>query len=253
MSFAIVVVPAAPLRKKPSHKKEITNQLLFGEIMRVMKQKKNWSLIQSVHDFYRGWIRNNLIRQIDENLAAPSSFLAASLVNTIEINGEKMQIPFAANLPQFKNNKGCIAKVDYIFNGYAVDRNLSQPLAGEIKELAMQWLNAPYLWGGRTIFGVDCSGFTQVIFKMLGFDLLRDAKQQITQGMKVKSLKQARCGDLAFFKKKGKIVHVGILLSHQQIIHASGKVRIDSIDEKGIIHAETGVRTHLLAAIKRYW
>jgi cell wall-associated NlpC family hydrolase len=109
------------------------------------------------------------------------------------------------------------------------------------------------MWGGRTIFGVDCSGFVQVNYKMMGVDLLRDAWQQAQQGKTVKKLKEAVCGDLAFFDDKEEIVHVGILLGPEQIIHASGKVRIDTIDKKGIVHGHTGRRTHLLRSIKRYW
>ena len=115
----------------------------------------------------------------------------------------------------------------------------------------MEWLNAPYLWGGRSILGVDCSGFVQVNFKLMGIDLPRDAWQQAQTGEPVKKLKDAVKGDLAFFDDKDEIVHVGILLGTDSIIHASGKVRIDSMDKKGITNNETGKRTHSLRAIRR--
>ena len=101
--------------------------------------------------------------------------------------------------------------------------------------------------------GVDCSGFVQVNYKMMGIDLSRDAWQQAQQGKTVKKLKESLCGDLVFFDDKEEIVHVGILLSSDQLIHASGKVRIDAIDKKGIINSDTGKRTHYLRSIKRYW
>ena len=102
------------------------------------------------------------------------------------------------------------------------------------------------------MFGVDCSGFVQVNFKMMGIDLPRDAWQQAQEGRMVNKLKETVCGDLAFFDDKEEIVHVGILLGNEQIIHSSGKVRIDTIDKKGIINSDTGKRSHSLRVIKRY-
>jgi gamma-D-glutamyl-L-lysine dipeptidyl-peptidase len=251
MDFAACVVPAAPVRKKSSHKSELVNQLLFGEMMRVVEEKKNWWKIQSVHDNYEGWIRNNLLASLERT--EDISFVAGEMVNTISTGQSKMIIPFGASLAGFINGRGRIGNMEYHFGGYALNRTESKPGEEFIKQLAFQWLNAPYLWGGRTVMGVDCSGFVQVIFKMMGIDLLRDARQQVGQGLKVKKIEEAKCGDLAFFEKKNKITHVGILLSPNEIIHASGKVRIDTIDKKGITNADDGKRTHPLAAIRRYW
>jgi cell wall-associated NlpC family hydrolase len=164
-----------------------------------------------------------------------------------------MLIPFGSSLPGYENGMGAIAGKQYHFDGYAVNRTLSTPGGKTIQQLTSLWLNVPYLWGGRTVLGVDCSGFVQVIFKMMGIDLLRDAKQQISQGLKIKKLEAAQCGDLAFFQKRKKIVHVGILLSSTEIIHASGKVRIDKIDKTGIINSDNGKRTHQLKGIRRFW
>ncbi len=118
--------------------------------------------------------------------------------------------------------------------------------------VAKSFINAPYLWGGRTHFGIDCSGFTQVVFKLKGAQLKRDASLQAQQGALINSLSDALIGDLAFFKNAdGKVTHVGMLLNREHIIHASGKVKIDTIDEKGIYSEELQRYTHNLHSIKR--
>jgi hypothetical protein len=254
MKTAACVVPAAPLRKSASHKVEMVNQLLFGEKVVVLKEKRNWWKVQTVPDNYEGWIRNNaIIRTEDSLVGSGDEFITGDLFNIVMVNGMKMNISAGCTLPGLNKEEGKIGGMPYVYRGHVIKRNDMKPNGEIVRTLASQWLNAPYLWGGRTPLGVDCSGFAQVIFKMMGVDLLRDARQQVRQGIKVKKLGEAKTGDLAFFEKKGKITHVGILLTSTEIIHASGKVRIDAIDEKGIINHDIGKRTHLLAAITRYW
>ena len=242
-------------RKKPKHRSEMTNQLLFGEAVRVLKSKGPlWVKIASMHDGYEGWTTNTLLHEVNElqaNIAV--DYLTSAMFNTIDIGNKKMHLPFGASLPAFTEGNGKIDGLNYSFNGHYVNRNAGKPGSYKIQQLTSSWLNAPYLWGGRTIFGVDCSGFVQVNYRMMGIDLPRDAWQQAKQGIKIKKLKDALCGDLAFFNDKEEIVHVGILLSNEQIIHSSGRVRIDSIDKKGIINSTTGKYTHSLKSIKRYW
>jgi hypothetical protein len=254
MNLATCLVPAAPLRKSASHKVEMVNQLLFGEMVVVLREKRNWWKVQTIPGSYEGWIRNNAIVPVeDSSIGAGDEFITGDLFNIVLVNGIKMNISAGCTLPGLNKEEGKIGATQYVYRGHAIKRNAINPNEEIVLKLAKQWLNAPYLWGGRTPLGVDCSGFVQVVFKMMGLDLLRDAKQQVTQGMKVKKLSDAKTGDLAFFEKKGKITHVGILMNSTQIIHASGKVRIDAIDEKGIINQELGKRTHSLAAITRHW
>lgn len=255
MEYAVVSVPAAPVRRKPMHRKEMVNQLLFGETVKVLKEKGDlWVKVRSLHDNYEGWMTNTLITEIDEAAAnAISVYAATDMLNTIAISDKKMNIPAGSSLPYFEDGKGKLGDAAYQFNGNHCKRDEQKPSEDLVKQLALPWLNAPYLWGGRTPLGVDCSGFVQVIYKLMGIDLPRDVWQQAQEGKPVKKFADARAGDLAFFDNKEDIVHTGILLGNEQIIHASGKVRIDGISKKGIINAETGKRTLRLRAIRRLW
>ncbi|HEX7902502.1 MAG TPA: C40 family peptidase [Chitinophagaceae bacterium] len=255
MEYAIVKVPAAPVRRKPNHRREMVNQLLFGEAVQILKEKGSlWVKVRSLFDKYEGWMTNTLLEEVTEEEAkADSQFLTAEMLNLANVNTIQTILPIGASLPGYQDNKGAIGRLAYEFYGQSKKRTEQQPDAALLIALTQQWLNAPYLWGGRTIFGVDCSGFVQVNYKMLGVDLPRDAWQQAQEGKSVKKINDAAAGDLAFFDDKEEIVHVGILLDASHIIHASGKVRIDIIDKKGIINSDTGQRTHSLKAIRRFW
>ena len=156
------------------------------------------------------------------------------------------------SLPFFKDNQLQFGGESYQFIGEALQPNPNK-FAAELDSACRFYLNAPYLWGGRTPWGIDCSGLTQLVFKHFGIAILRDAAQQATQGETVDFLASAKAGDLAFFdNEEGRIIHVGILLSNQKIIHASGRVKIEKIDNQGIYSDELGRHTHKLRIIKRF-
>ena len=255
MKYAAITVPAAPVRRKPAHRKEMVNQLLFGETVQVLKEKGGlWVKIKSLHDNYEGWLTNTLITEVTKEAAlARSSFVVSDLFSALVLGDRKMNIPVGACLPFFTAGKGKLGGEEYTYTGYCLNRDLVIPDATLLQQLAIPWLNAPYLWGGRTPLGVDCSGFVQVIFRLLGFDLPRDAWQQAQEGKPVKHFRDTQPGDLVFFDRGEEIVHVGIIPEQGKVIHASGKVRIDVLDKKGIADPATGKRSLSLKAIRRLW
>jgi gamma-D-glutamyl-L-lysine dipeptidyl-peptidase len=233
----------------------MVNQLLFGETVQVVKSKGElWVKVKSLHDDYEGWMTTSQLEETDEVTALQKPvFVTAGLLTRISNENTSLHIPTGASLPDFNEGKCRINKQMYQVDGPVFNRMEHRPGEVLIEKLVQTWLNAPYLWGGRTPLGVDCSGFVQVNFKLLGIDLPRDAWQQAQSGEPVNKLAEAQTGDLVFFDDKEEIVHVGILLNNETVIHASGKVRIDPIDKKGITHAQTGKRTYRLKAIRRFW
>ena len=251
MEYAICVVAAAPVRKEPNHRSEMVNQLLFGETMLVLEEKDEWFKIRSTYDDYEGWLTYHLIAPVDKQFAeADQYFIASLLTNPVTLPDQLINAPMGAILTGFDEETRLLWDAKYKYHG--TYRGMKKPFNSELlKKTIYQWINAPYLWGGKTFMGVDCSGFVQTVYKLLGIKLKRDAWQQAEQGHAV-SLETSKEGDLAFFhNESGRVIHVGIVLENKQIAHASGKVRIDRLDEKGILNVETGKKTHHLHSIAR--
>ena len=255
MSYAVCCVPVAPIRVEPDHRTEMVSQLLFGECCIITIVEKNgWVKIVNKADAYTGWCRQSHFQEIDDSqYYTEENNFTADWVNEVDYNGHIMQVPLGSLLTAMKNGHVNWRKNTVYYKGNVWYTAKAKPDAKTIKQIAFKFLNSTYLWGGKSVFGIDCSGFTQSVYKFVNMPLLRDAQQQATQGELVGFLQQAHCGDLAFFDdEEGRIIHVGMLLNDHEIIHAAGKVRIDKIDTEGIINSETGLRTQKLRIIKRY-
>jgi hypothetical protein len=255
--YHICKLAVAPLRKEPSDRSEIVSQLLFGDRVEVLEKTEKWCLIKTHHDNYEGWMDFKQLQKISElqfkDEKGYKYLTPLQLDNTlVASNGTKYYLSPGSTLPYFENG--------FCYLGDEKFEVKSNPIIGEknvfkskIEETAKFFENTPYLWGGRTLFGIDCSGFVQTVYKLNGIDIKRDASQQAEQGEIVDFLASAELGDLAFFDNEdGKITHVGLMLSNDKIIHSAGKVRIDPIDDQGIYNAELGKYTHKLRIIKRF-
>lgn len=257
MKYGICSLSVVPGRAEPSDKSEMVTQLLYGEIFSIYEEKrKGWKKIKIAYDNYECWIDEKQVTEISEeeyeaiNTTEPTvAGDLLSIVKNLDTN-QFTPIVIGSTLPNFNQKKIHFSDLDFEFDGNELIP--SAPNKKLIADHVLLFLNAPYLWGGRSPFGIDCSGFTQVIYKSVGFKLPRDAYQQANIGQTLSFIEESESGDLAFFDNEdGKIIHVGIMLSDNKIIHASGKVRIDSIDHQGIFNAETNRYSHNLRIIKR--
>jgi hypothetical protein len=256
-SFGICNLSVIPVRSEVSDKSEMLTQLLFGDHFEITEFTEKWIHIRAAYDDYEGWIDRKQYADITEEAYLKlngQNYISALIVcqSLKKVSGEIINLVPGSSLPFFKTNHVYINDEEYEFSGEAVKPDTKAFKKG-IESAAKFYLHFPYLWGGKSTFGIDCSGFTQMVFKQFDIKIKRDTWQQAEQGETVSSLMEIKPGDLAFFDNvEGRIVHVGILLSSNEIIHASGRVKIDSIDEKGIYSKELGRYTHKLKIIKRY-
>ena len=232
------------------------SQILFGETGKILKKKgKNWIKISCTADGYEGWTDPKTTLALTEKEFNKSNEKLAYSTDIVSflINGDiSTPILMGSNLPNYDGFSFYHPTHKYVFNGGAIQSGQMKITQELLVKLAKKYLNAPYLWGGKSPFGIDCSGFTQQVFKTCGFALPRDAYQQAEIGTIIDFVELSQVGDLAFFQnEEGKVTHVGIVLENQEIIHASGKVKIDKLDHEGIFNKQTKKYTHKLKWIKR--
>lgn len=256
MKYGICALSIVPCRLEPADTSEMVSQMLFGEIYRVIDERKKWVKVRAVHDGYESWVDRKQHQELkrEEFMVlekAPKTY-SIELISLLKSSYSDAFFPLVLGsvLPNFNTGKLEFLQDSFDFDGDV----LSTPKVGRelLIDTAFMFLNAPYLWGGRTAFGIDCSGFSQIVYRVCGIDLPRDASLQAEIGDRLSFIEEATPGDLAFFdNSEGRITHVGILLGDNKIIHASGKVRVDRIDHQGIFNDDMHDYSHHLRLITR--
>ncbi len=254
--YGVCRLSVVSVRKDPQHVSEQVTQLLFGDHYEVTEYSpdKKWIRIRIHFDQYSGWIdsrqHTSISKEFFNHINTAEFKISTDINSTLLYNKSPLTILMGSVIP-ISSAELFRMEEQFAFNGET--KNLGQKREFEyLKSIATKYLNAPYQWGGKSPFGIDCSGFTQMVFKIGGYRLFRDAFQQASQGKSIKSLRDSKPGDLAFFQNSAeKITHTGILLSADKIIHASGKVRIDTMTPEGIVNAETSQLTHKLVHVRR--
>lgn len=248
MQYGICHLSIVPVRFSADDVAEMITQLLYGEHYKVLEQRKQWSKIRVAWDGCEGWIDNNQITFIEKKCytdleKALDRNHSSELISYVECERNRLTpIVLGSTIPDEK-------VLQHKFEGDLVNGKSGKE---NLIETALFYLNAPHLKGGRSPFGIDCSGFTQMVYKINGRVLKRTADQQALQGNSLSFIEESEPGDLAFFDNTdGKIHHVGIIMGDNYIVHAHGKVRVDRLDHTGIFDNDSRLYTHRLRVIKQ--
>ena len=254
MEYGICNLGNVPIRANAKDQAEIVSFLLFGEHFKIKAVHENWMQIITHYDNYEGWICGKQYKEIthaDYDHFSLNKFPVCASNHgeaTHILTGEVTPISLGAVLPYYHKEKFKLRNEEYTTNINLASFNIK-----DLTSYCLAFSNTPYLWGGRSPLGIDCSGYSQLVYRLCGVELPRDAYQQAELGELIQ-LKESTKGDLAFFQnKEGKINHVGIILDNNKIIHSSGKVRIDELNNKGIYNLELKKISHSYHSIKRFF
>lgn len=260
-----------PLRSQASDKSELSTQLIFGQLYQVLAESedKKWLRIRIEEDAYEAWLSHNQFFAISteeaQRIKSQTLKIVLDTIAWVEHSGFTFAIPLGAALPWDENRLFSLRNTQFALSP-AARISRAEADSKQMLSRAMMYRGSPYLWGGKSPFGIDCSGFSQMVYKMMGMLLPRDAYQQAEQGESRRALVDAQTGDLAFFQREGRIVHVGLLIAPSDlkavaayksprpgdyhIMHAYDSVRVDPLDDRGIFNGDLKAYTHELALLK---
>lgn len=268
MGYGIALHSIIPVRAEASEAAAQTTQILFGETFDVLEQKPRWNRVKLHQDGQEGWIDEKMCTPMSakEYKAYKAAYKTAATVAfpmayaVSENNGQTIPLTAGTKLTNYQSpmtNEAGPARFEILGVGFRIDPSMVITAPREMNEQNLLqtvrfFLNIPYLWGGKNAMGMDCSGFTQIVMSLFGKNLKRNASEQVTQGREIKSLAKVQAGDLLFFDHEdAKISHVGIAIDKDRIIHCSGRVKVEKLDETGIFNAEQGNYSHHLVTIRR--
>lgn len=249
-----------PVRAEAREGAEQNTQMLFGELAEVLEEQARWTRIRLDSDGQEGWVDAKMIAPIGgkDLTAYKKAYKTAAMVKfpmtyaVSENNGQTIPLTAGTRLPNYKDGRFEVLGVGFRIDPHMVSIQPSVISLQTLLETTRFFINTPYLWGGKNALGMDCSGFTQVVMSLFGKKLLRNASEQATQGRAIKERQKVQAGDLVFFDHEdGKISHVGIVIDPDRVIHCSGRVKVEKLDDTGIFNAETGEYSHHLTQIRR--
>jgi len=255
--YGIINQPLVPIRREPSERAEMVSEALLGEQVEILETTDKWLKIRILSDKYEGFADRKMIylpseAALEQMRTLPLVRIKVPVGTVLRSDGQRLRVPFGAAFHVLSSGEMQVADEMYSCNARQICASAPKTSAEAIR-VARMFLGAPYRWGGKTVFGIDCSGLVQIVFSHTGILLPRDASQQVCCGVAVPALASARAGDVAFFSNEtDNITHTGILLSNRKIIHSSGCVKIENIDSKGIISAANGKYSHRLRSIRGF-
>lgn len=264
--FAISLHSVVPVRTEAREGAEQSTQMLFGELCTVLEQKNRWNRVKLLNDGQEGWVDAKMIALMSESEYAASTESLKNAAYVVypmayavsENNGQTIPLTAGTRLANYKNGRFEVLGVWFRIDPAMVSEHALELNEQNLLNTVRFFLNIPYLWGGKNALGMDCSGFTQIIMSLFGKHLLRNAREQVLQGMALEDLNMAQAGDLAFFDHIGlddgaadpsKITHVGIIIDPTRVVHCSGRVKVEKIDSTGIYNIEQGGYSHHLASV----